>query len=33
LELNASPAGRGVYRRCGFREFDGEMTLPLPAKF
>ncbi len=30
LFLNASPMGRSVYVRCGFRPHDGEMCLTLP---
>lgn len=30
LFLNASPMGRSVYERCGFRPVDGEMYLTLP---
>ena len=30
LFLNASPMGRSVYVRCGFRPVDGEMIMTLP---
>ena len=30
LFLNASPMGRSVYERCGFRPVEGEMCLTLP---
>ena len=29
LGLNASPMGRSVYLKCGFRPVDGEMSLDL----